>query len=488
MTWEGPEHIITPQVDVYWDGVTATQEQSNVIEMSIQRSLYDQSLGLPGLGQTQPGRAELLLDNSGNRFSPGNEDSPLWDHIKDGIYRKKVQIWMADQDTFPLSFESQFVGEIDLPREWQQYNDKSVSFSCVEGVRLLQHKHTTAMLVNQRADQVIAALLAQGDPAAISTLDVGMSIIPFAWLDDENIWAECQRLAAADGGLFYVGNDGTYRFERMTHWVEGSQHTMSMATLTRGRMWYLEDRLAWRDCYTGVIVERAPRYMGNEQEVYAAPDTIAVPPGDSVSQTIRLRTPVSDVVTPVADTDYMAVSAGMANLAGDLAISITPYAQRADITFANYHASQTIYVMQFKLRAIPVLGDEAQETAANSALGIIPGQKVWALRGNPYIQSAAQAEQLANFLRDRLERPRRLLAWRGPAIPHLDLGHRVTITDAESGVDTDAYVLSIKQSYRRGSPWEMEVTALPVQNLYPVASYFILGTSEYGAATDALFY
>lgn len=487
-TWAAPARVVAPLVEVCWDGASWTDETSRVLDLHIEAALYNPATGLPGLGGGRPATMTLTLDNADDRYSPDNASSPLHAHIADGIYRVPIRVSLGYAYSGTPERLRQFTGYIESPLAAMQAGAKTVQLACTDNaLPLMQHKHSTALYQDQRADQLIAALLAAGGIGG-AVLDAGMSVIPWAWLDDENLWSELQQLAQADGGVLYFDELGTCRYERATHWLEGTDHTTAQATLDCGNAWQMEDTLSWRDCYTGVIVERAPRYLAPLTDLYTALDVIEVPPGGSITEVCRLRYPAYSVVAPAAGTDYQAVNAGMAGMTSYLTITMTPYCQRAELTFANSHTVQAMYVLNFRLRGVPLLGDEAQEIEEHSALGIVPGSKIYPLRGNPYVQTEEQARRLAGALRDRLERPRRLLGWAGPACPWLQLGDRVRVVNAGAGIDAEGYILGKSQSYQAGDMWEMRLVILPAANLFPHAPYFRLGVSEWADPSDAAYY
>ncbi len=495
--WAALARTLHAHVAVQWNKVDWTDETDRVLELTIEASLYDPSLGLPGLGQGQPGQATLTLSNEDNRYSPDNAASPLHASIAGGIYRVPIRIDLSYACTPAEEPLRQFTGQIECAREWQQPGAKLIQLQCLDMAEpILQHKVSTPMATNQRPDQFIDTLLHAVSPVPPHSLDQGLSIIPWCWADDENVWAECQAIAEADGGMFYASKDGTLVYERMTHWLEGADHTAARATLNTGNAWWLEDNLNWRNCYTEVIVEYAPRYVGGETRVYQALDMIEVAPGKSKVETARYRSPALDAILPAAPKDYHAISTGGQKMTGSLTIYLsdengqsTKYAQRADLRFVNAHPSQSIYILGLQMRGTPVTGDEAQEVKLKTSLSAIPGSKTYPLRGNPYLQTEFQARRLCEFLRDRLERPRRLLAWHGPACPWLEMGDRVRIQDADAGIDADAYILTLNQTAKvANGMWEEEIVAIPAANLFPQSSYFVLGTSSWADPSAPIFY
>jgi len=81
-------------------------------------------------------------------------------------------------------------------------------------------------------------------------------------------------------------------------------------------------------------------------------------------------------------------------------------------------------------------------------------------------------------LRDLLQRPRRLIGWSGPLCPWLELGDRVTLVDAAHGFNEDYIVLNLVIT-ASAQDMSMDLTLLPVANLFPYSGYFVWGTSPY---------
>lgn len=494
--WHANTAQPTVSVTVQWDGTTWTDETSRVVSIEIQHALYDVTTGLPMLGNTQPSQARLVMWNADDRYTPDNNSSPLHAHIQGGIYRVPIRIDMGYVDVVngPERLR-QFTGEIETASESNAGGQKQVTFQCLDNaIATLQYKHRTTMQFDKRPDEYIAALLAA--VGGITTnLDRAMGVIPFAWCDDENVWTECQQAASADGGWFYFGKDGTARFERMTHWLEAADHTASQATINAARMWHYVDEIVWRDVYSSVIVAYTPRRIGPEQVIYESDRPIEVPPGGTVHLTALFRGPVASYIPPVCYTDFWPVTAGMNSQSSNVTITVTAYAMQADIAITNADPNYAAYVLDFQLRGYPVEGDETQEVREDTTVSppLIAG-KIYSLRENDFIQTEAQAAMLAGFLRDKLQRPRRLIGVQAVACPYLELGDRVTVAHymhqngAGSSVNIEGYVVGYTQRYQAGGMYTMELTVLPAANLFASSNYFRIGSSVYGAASHDLFY
>jgi hypothetical protein len=491
--WLGTFKKVLARLRVKWDYTNWTDETTRFQGFQSSASIYDQGRGLPGLGFVVGSTAYVTLDNHDNRFSPKNANSPLHASITNGLYRQPVEVSLWYETSPADAAYVQFTGLIERPNEWEGSGERSIQVTCTDAsIQAEKHTISTRLYTNIRADDYIAALLTEAG-LTNRLLDSAMTTIPFAWLDDEAVWPECRAVAEADGGVLYVSKEGQVRYERQTHWLEGSDHTTSQATLIRGRTKQLETLMHWANCYDKVLVEFAPRSSGPLEVAYTSPTVLEVRPGETRNEVCRLRTPVTALISPTHSVDYQAISAGMADMHSSVTIGYLAgetYAQRATVSITNNHSYHSAFITGLQLRGYPARGDDSQEREYSTSLARSwPDRKTFTLRGNPYIQTREQAERLAKYLRDRLQYPRTLYMWEGPACPWLEIGDRVTLTDEASGVAAqDCYVLGINQAFQARSFWNMTLTLLPVTDLFPYASYFQLGTDTWGSPRDPLFY
>jgi hypothetical protein len=460
-----------------------------VLGIQITHSLYDPLAGLPYLGNVAPGSCRLTLDNHDRWFSPDNAAglAGTYTNLASGIYRIPVIVEMGYYDGSTPERLTQFVGEMEEPGEAEVAGQAQVTVICRDNaIALMQEKLSTGLMEDWRADQVVDEVLTLAGFAGSTDLDIGAGTIPYAWLDDENAWDECRDLAAAEGGMFYMGKEGAATFRRMTAPLERADSLTPVATLDEGNATYYGNSIAWRDTYSDVILEYAGRYQGDLEEVWSAPGYFAISPGETVTEEIRYRYPVTAVFDPVYDEDYHCVTAGGHQLdegAGGITITLASNAQGGTLTMENDHASQTAYVLDLVVRGFPLLGEETQTLRFETTLSppLVEG-KTFRLRGNPYMQTREQSQRLGGFLRDRLQRPRRLLTWRGPACPWIELLDRVTLSHnsitPNPGVDLECYVVANSMACQ-GPLWTQELLLLPVADVWAYEDYFILGTSVY---------
>ena len=495
-TWAANSSKVAVRVRCDWnkDGdYSDTYEDitARVLSVSINHTLYSQISGLPLLGAAGASRASLVVANETRWFSPDNASGLVGTYadLAYGIYRIPIYIELGYYSGETPQYLVQFVGEIEGVDESETHGEAQVVFQCVDNaVAISQYKLCTTVTENALPDTVIAALLTEASVVG-SDLDTAMAEVEYSWLDDENVWEECQQLAQADGGMFYFSKAGTATFRRMTAILERSDSTSSQATLNEGNAAFYRNSIAWRDCYSGVIAEWAGRYPGVQTELYRAPGPVEVAPGETVTEEARFRWPALSVITPVYQTDYQAITSGPNEVeygASGVEVSMTAYAQRADLLITNNLTDDTIYLTNLVVRGLPLLGEEAQQKRWDQTEALIDGEKVYPIRGNPYVQSRDQVERVGAYMRDRLQRPRRLLSWRGPACPWLEMLDRVTLSHntmtPNPGVDVECIVVGMSMSCSAGAMWQQELVLLPAADLFAYDDYFILGTSVYADA------
>jgi len=482
--YAAPWRVAARSVLVCWDGTNWTDETARVQSVSIRHELLNSALGLPMLGQGLASQATLTLSNHDGRYCASLNGSIAHTYYPNGIYRVPIRIAMG----YSGETLRQFTGEIVAAPGSETTGRRTVQFQCQDySYPLKQIKHVSQVTTSQRVDEAMDTLLDAADSAdaafaAATTwaLDKGLAVIPYIWTDDENLWTELGLLAASEAGLIHFSKEAQFRFWRQTAFLERTYSTTSQVTLARARCFALDDDLSWLNAYTKVIVEASPWRRSALAEVYQAQAEIVVEPGQTVTHRARFTHPVMSVLTPVEGTDYRAVTAGMSDLSDNLVLGITAYAQQATITLQNTSSTQAIYVLGLTVRGYPLEGraDDKQEYAATLVPAQVPGQKDYTVPANAYVQTRLQAELVGTRLRDLLQRPRRLIGWSGPLCPWLELGDRVTLVDAAHGFNEDCIVLNLVIT-ASVQDMSMDLTLLPVANLFPYSGYFVWGTSAY---------
>ena len=198
---------------------------------------------------------------------------------------------------------------------------------------------------------------------------------------------------------------------------------------------------------------------------------------------------------------------GGGDLSASVTVTATNYAQRAELSIVNAHTTQAVAMRPLRVTGVPMVGgpssEEVRTSAANgsnAAFFTTRGSRDRSLRGNPYIQSKAQAGMLAQFLLDRFERPRLFYTATGcPGEPLRHPGDRVSFNDPTimPGGAREAMLLAVQWTYSEGG-FVQNLEALDAAGLYPstgsAPGYFLIsasGGSKLGSADAArgcLFY
>lgn len=443
----------------------------------------------------------LTLANHDGRFSPLNIGGALYSSLQlGGAYHAPMYLRVSIDDG--ANYSRVFTGVIKIPREGPPYPGvgATVEIDCRSRDEILLNKristaHATFVALHEAGateSDIIAQFLDDGGLSGSDyTLDPGLFVIPWAWLDDESPIEDIWTLAAACGGRFYCDPDGEFRYENMAHWLM-SPHDTSQETLTKasyGQM--VGPTYDDRELYSGVTVVASPRDTLSTGTLWESDEIVVVPANTTRTIVAKMRQPAASIDS----IEYAAVSGGGSNLDAFITINLTKFAQRVEIEIVNAHTTYAAELVNLTLVGSPVSGSPSVEETFESAhafwtsyTSARPG-RVRLLRGNSYVQSQPQAAALAEFLRDRYQLPR--LSWRlqnVPGDPFRRNGDRITVGNADAMTSNrDGFLTGINwRLSNKGFVQDLElIDAGSVSDgtgLYPYAEYFILGTHELGAS------
>ena len=481
---------------VKWDGTNWTDESNYLLSASLKSRLVGTMRDLSGLGRVPPASMNVMLMNpyvtgEGYRYSPENAAGPLYSYISSGLYRFEVELECGYVDSVAGEQRLvQFTGYIELPTVLDSLRQQVVMFVCSDMAAPLQEQpYYGALLVNQQTDEIIEALL---DDVGYTNrdLDSGLSVVPWYWSKGDYVWDELQDVAASEGGWFYFAKDGEARFETMTHWLVGTDHTASGLTLDEDDWTLFQVSTDWRNAYHAIEMEYQVYGVGELDVLYRYAEDFVLAPEETRTLHAEFYRPAYDIVTPVADTDYRAVSAANASMNSVFDITVTDYAGKAVIVIENQSTTQDLYVTGLQLRGWPLVGGPQQMVRLESSLGLVPEDKVLQPSRNLNMQSYVQASLVAHLLRDWLERPRRMYRVNVPCPCWLELGDRITLENEDAGLDEDMYVVGLDQTLDvRSGRYSALLTLLACIDLFPYDSYFTWGVSAYADAdSKPLFY
>lgn len=448
-------------------------------------------------------QCQIILNNSDGRFSPLKTTSPLYDDIKLGnCYHAPMYLRVSVDNG--SNYSRIFTGVIKLPVEGPPYPGvaSTVTIDCRSRDEIILNARQSTTLADFRSlhdndsteAEVIANFLeSTGLTSADYTLDPGLFVIDWAWLDDESPLEDIWVIAAACGGRFYCDPDGEFRYENMTHWLF-SPHTVSQETLDQSGYSRMEGPIYDdTELFSGVTVTASPRDLDETVVVWESDQIITVAAGNSRVITAKLRQPIYQLDS----VEFTAVTGGARNMDSSITITRTDYAQRVVLTITNANAEYSADIISLKINGIPVNGAPSVEESATSdktfwtSYATYRPGRVKPLRGNVYIQNVGQAVTLANFLKDRYQLPR--LFWRlrsVPGKPSRRLGDRITVNNNQAmSASEDAFLIGIdwrcsSQGFTQDLYLMHAGNIADGNGLYPYDDYFIIGTNELGDNTN----
>lgn len=496
---------IAAKVSIDWDfDGTETVESGRLVSARGSHRLAPPGQSITG-SSGQIAQMSIELDNSDNRYSPLISAGALYSNISGGkMYRMPIVFEVSIDGG--SSYDIIFTGVLKLPRHrtLAPGQPKTLALDArgnEERLINLAHNTPQATFVTYHNDgytegQLIYNVLVTqvGLDTAEVVIDEGLFSIDWFWLDDASPVEECWRLASATGGRFYCQYDGKFVYENATAWLLNSRSTTSQATFTRSDFQSLTVYYDDNDLASKVTAKANLYEFGESGELWKASEPTTVPPGKSRTITAELSSPAYQIDS----VTYTARTAGGTDLSGSVTLTRTDYAQRVELVFANAHATLAAVISGVTITGVGVEVAEkvsVDKTSASSFWDVAnPNRKPDSLKttfSNPWIQSRAQADALAQFVLDRQEEPTLFYLVEGvQGDPERRLGDRVTVNDSEQ-MDSarDAIVIGIDWSYSAQGGFKQTLMAVDVAGLYPYIGaspgYFVLGTNKLGAA-DAL--
>lgn len=494
-----PVRVVRARLEIDWAGTgDYVDETANLIS-----ARGETRLTAPGSALFSPrgavDRMSVTLYNrpldasdpaSGRRYSPLNSASPLYAYIANGGAWQRPMRFSLSIDN-GQNYTRIFTGVIRLPAESTPTPSvaATIDIDCRSSDDpLLQIRLSTLqsdLQSNFAAQPDEAALIGQllAHPALSLSgerirLDPGFFPIPCFWLDDESPLEELWQLAAAAGGRMYAAPDGVITYENIQHWLF---HDQPVETLTRRH--YQQLALAYddKDLASVLIVEAAPRTVDGSATLWEPDESIQIPADGERTVTARLKQPAYTIDA----IDYQAITLSGANLTADVTLSYIAYAQRVELTFTNANPTYAATLHGLAISGQPIVGAPTLEERATS-LAPFWGTRTArhrTLRGNPYIQRRAQAQALAEHLRDSQQTPRLTYTLTNLlGVPARRLGDRIRIEDPETmPAARDAYLTAISWSFG-AQGYRQTLEATDAATLYPYArdAYLVLGADLLG--------
>jgi len=159
------------------------------------------------LQRTEAGTGHIVLDNRDGRFTPFNVASPYYPDI---LPLKRIRIQAIWQEiTYPV-----FTGYVESwPVSFPAQGDNVVTVQLVDGLKLLAQIVVSGSFAQQNTGQRIeAVLLAAGFAPSEMDIDLGVSTVAAATLENANVLEHIQLMAQVEHGRFFVSRIGQFVF------------------------------------------------------------------------------------------------------------------------------------------------------------------------------------------------------------------------------------------------------------------------------------
>lgn len=435
----------------------------------------------------------VVFSNKTGRFSPLNTSSAIYSAISGGgSYLAPIYLEVSINGG---AYEKIFTGVIKLPSiegaSASQYPVVSFDIRGVEE-KFLNVKQTTTSADfadwydagNTESELIEEWLTDLGLTSSDWSLDTGLFNIPFSKLADTSLIEAAWLLSSSCGGRFYSTPDGKFRYENMWHWLT-SPHTTSQETFTTAN--WVTHNLAFddKDLYNKIIVKLARGTLGPVEDIYEQSGIFEVEPG--ITKTFKAN--ITSSIYSVSAVTYDVQSSGGTDMTADVTVTPTYLASSIEFEIENSHATKTAEFSNLVVsgRVVSYASDEQVEKSSVNAFWTSRPTRTRTVTDSTYIQTQAQAETLAEFLKDRHELPRFLYTIQG-AVGKTSrlLGDRITINDASiMSASRDAFIISIGWSIDHNG-FTQDITALDATSLFPYMDtspgYFIINVNDLGTS------
>jgi len=406
------------------------------------------------------GTAGARLVNVSRTYSPDVQSSPLFNDL-DPARDARMQVVWAGQ-TFPI-----FRGKIDDYNINADYEDRSVSFSFLDGLSLLQGVTlSTGVYESLRTGDIIDVILDAVNWTGPRDIDLGATVVKFWWAEGTDALSAVQEIVKSEGppAVAYVSSDGTFIFRDRHHRLQ-RQHSVEIQGTFVAKA--LGDCTAvtpvglniakpftyahgWRDIINSVSFDVSERVAALDlEDVWTSEDTIVLSTGQGISIDISGSDPFTDAIVPVAGTDFQTTGVGTVNVTLNRTSG-----QSVQITLLAVGSPVTISGLKLRARPIPVLRtikiqkadagsisshgertypDAAPWANANDAGAIADMILLHYARRRPTVQLRTTTSDPTHFLQ----------------VLQRTISDRIHITNNEMGIDDDFFVERVTHTIQR---------------------------------------
>jgi hypothetical protein len=249
------------------------------------------------------------LQNTTERFTPGNTSSPIYAYLKPRVEIKLSMIMGG----YTYRMFTGYVKNIH-----PSFRTKVCSLECYDNQVLVYNKRANGIVYqDKRSDQLLTTL---SELAGLTedqfSFDIGTHIVNFGYFEDRNVWPIMGEIAVAERGRVFFDRDGILKF-----WNRDKLHNRHASTTITlaDHITDLDYSVAEHEIKNAIIVQATPRASagikviwssGNAEYLNPYTDTLVwIPANNSQVATLELDDPCTTFITPVKNIDYTANSA-----------------------------------------------------------------------------------------------------------------------------------------------------------------------------------
>lgn len=466
-----------------WNGSTWTDETAYFVSASGKHDML-QPIESYLSNKQMIQQMSLVLSNKSFRFSPHVPGSMLSSYAATGgAYHKKCRVSVKIDAG---AWEPIFTGFVKAPKE--DYNKNTVTFTVWDLGEILKKKLSTGVQVNKREDELIAYYLTQASlqdgadyisysyakntlgNAALATIDYSTSIIPYSWLDDEDVWSELGDVAQASGARVFVDRKGRVCFWKGYRWATADTPEIIKLAHHRELAPIMDDK----SFYDEVLIEYSNRGAGEpESVIWELPKPKLILPGATEEVEARFKQPAITVTPPVVNTHYWLRTLSGGDAAGYATVTPTMYGQNGKLVIANT-SSVPVLLAKVELKGQPLIGQPAEQK--KQKLGTPYHDRRLDVRANPYIQTSEQIAGLLSFLSWWYKEPKYMYDVSGlRGVPTREVGTRVTVEMYERIVSGRIISMSWSLSIVADGAYQYVQSFRFLDDSSMIADYFIVG-------------
>ncbi len=423
------------------------------------------------LSPPAPGELSFEIDNTSRDYSPENAASPLAGYVAPGRHVQFQGTWTGGTTIL-------YCGYLDDFDIRPGTNDRSVPGTCLDTLgRFRGQTLTTSLYQGIRTGDAIGYVLdAAGWPASARDLDIGVSYLPFWWLDSTDAFQALTDLLDSEGSaaLLTIDGNGNVVFRDRHHRLTRSASLTAQATWrSSGIEPVISDPLVyghgWKEIVNSLSVDVPVRTIDfNITNVWTSEGPVSIPAASTITITAHAGSPFINAVTPEQDTDYSLISGdatvvGISRTSGqstDITISSSGGGVISDLALRGQAINSTSVVIS--VEDTPSVGKYGRKSQGS-------GLPVWA---NQYDALAI----LTLIVAKRAERlPTITVTMRGNGNPlrlaecfTRDLSDRVHLTESLTGLDSDCFIEQISHTITAGGA--EHVTTFGLEKIPPTVS------------------